>query len=188
MTELREFQLDSGWWVRCETVPPLAIAGIRGNRKYWLPHPPELEVKTLAGSEKVTAPYESEEYQAYLRQVEDTRARIERDQQNFAYDVGVAEWSRDGKKWLDKPPEGWKLDVRILEAQGITAEDVNVRAAWIMYGLIRTNGDLVKINEAIFATEMRPIMGAEVDAVEDFFRGDVEGGAAERSGEGSTEE
>ena len=188
MTELQEFQLGSGWWVRCETVPPLAIAGIRGNRKYWMPHPPEIEVKTVAGSEKVTAPYQSEEYQAYLRQMEETQARIERDQQHFAYDVGVVEWSKDGKTWINKPPEDWKLDTRILEVQGLEESDINPRTAWIMYGLIRSNRDLVKINEAIFAADMRPITGAEVSSAEDFFRGDVEGDTAEGSGAGVTEE
>jgi hypothetical protein len=186
MNEL-QIQLDSGWWVRCETVPPLAVAGIRENRKYWLPHPPEIEVKTVAGSEKITAPYQSEKYQAYSRQVEEMQTRIERDQRNFTYALGVVEWSEDGEKWSDKPPKGWKPNPRILEAQGLEEGDIEARTAWIIYGLIRTNSDLIKINQAVLSREMNPITGEEVSAVEDFFRSDVEGDAAEGGGEGSAE-
>jgi hypothetical protein len=181
-------KLDSGWWVRCQTVPPLAIAGIRSNPKYWLPPPPEVQQKTKAGTETMTAPYSSPEYQEYLKELEEKRAAIERDQQHFAYEIGVIEWSQDEKKWVDQPPKGWKCDSRILKVQGLSEGDIEPRTAWIMFYLIRSTKDLNAISDAVFAGEMQTIREGEVGAAEDLFRDNLQGDTPQGTGEGDTDE
>jgi len=92
-----ELELSSGWRVRVQPVPPLAVVEVQSGAEFQYPAPPLVEVETLAGSETVPAPDGSPEqatYWAACRQVDQRRERVTRD---FTYDYGIAAWSEDGK-------------------------------------------------------------------------------------------
>lgn len=159
-----ELELSSGWRVRVQPVPPLAVVEVQSGAEFQYPAPPMVEVKTLAGEETVPAPDGSPEqagYWAACRQVDQRRERVTRD---FTYDYGIAAWSEDGEDWLTDPPVGWTLPAPLQKRLG----KHDPRLAWIKYGLILSNDDLGAINRVLYS--MRPVPEAAVRSAEENFQ------------------
>lgn len=179
---LTELLLDSGWWVRCRKVPPIASYGIMDREEFWMPPPPMVTVETMkgAGSETMAAPVGSPEYQAYEQQ----RAKVE-SARNFAvmtfvYAYGVHSWSKDRKKWSREVPEGWELDDEIRDVAAHVPD--KIRTQFIIYELISTQRDQMQVEKVCRPTDLRALLAEEVQAAEDMFPGDVEGDAAAGDG------
>ena len=167
--QYKELFLQSGWWVRVQPFPPMAVTGIMNKPEFWEPPPPKVEVKTRGGSEWVDAPFNSPEFDEYVKTRREIEVNRQREWQEAGYVHGIVEWSEDQKKWTSKVPTGWKLSPVIEKELGKVDRD----RAWKLYGLMVTNDDLNAVRMAVFPSSMDTIVEGEQQAAEDSFRDPV---------------
>jgi len=168
--------------VRCRSVPPLAPQGAMNRPELWYPPPPKIKVKTVAGEELVDAPDGSPEMVEYLRKSWEVSQLREQYGSEFAYAYGVVEWSDDeGKTWNKDVPKDWEIDPIIKEYMSFAP--TSRRAAFVLYELMKSANDLMKLNRAIYVTEETPVTGEEVQSAEDSFLDSVSGEESEGVGE-----
>lgn len=170
MDNVVELQLESGWWVRCQPVPPLAIAGVHDKPEFWYPPPPTIEVSVQKGKTTETVPApdgspEQDEYYEKCREIDQARERLG---QEFCYDYGILAWSEDQKKWQDEPDSKWELNERLASRLGVKPS--GDRVAFIMYQLLGTPKDLRDVHQVIYSIDQRTLEDGEVQAAIDTFR------------------
>jgi hypothetical protein len=166
---VKELYLQSGWWVRVQPFPPMAVQGIMNKPEFWEPPPPKVEIKTKGGSEWVDAPFNSPEWDEYVKARREVEIARQTEWQQAGYEYGIVEWSEDQKKWTDKVPAGWKLSPVIEKQLG----KVDRVKAWKLYGLMITNTDFDAVRRAVFPSTMEPLMEGELQASEDSFPDNV---------------
>jgi hypothetical protein len=161
----------------------MATYGIMDRPEFWMPDPPMTTIETLkgAGSEIIPAPLGSSEREAYDRKRSEIESARNFAMTEFAVAYGVVEWSRDKEKWSKAPPKGWELDPEIREVLSRVSE--KKRTQFIMYELIVTPRDQMRVERVCRPVDMGPVLAEEVQAAEDMFQGDVEGDSAEGDGE-----
>jgi hypothetical protein len=160
-----ELKLSSGWRVRVQPVPPLAVTELYADPRFRYPEPPMVEVETLAGKEIVPAPDDSPELAEYQEKCREINQQREKEGRDFSFDYGIMAWSEDGETWLTEPPAGWTLPAPLKKWLGV---DYDPCLAWKKYSLAVSNDDLGAVNRVLYS--MRPVPEAAVRSAEESFQ------------------
>ncbi|WP_347245703.1 hypothetical protein [Thermogutta sp.] len=125
---------QQGVVITLRRVPAYAMANVGSEIR--LPKEPLVEVKTVAGIERVPALQGSPERLQYERELEDALAAQERARLCFAVNYGVVEW-KDGRVTRTQPPDDWELDPLLGNIS-----TGNRRVDYILFELLTAPDDL----------------------------------------------
>jgi hypothetical protein len=169
---MEELTLSDGVILRLEPTPSLAVSEVIDlYPELATPPLPEVEHVTKFGKEKLPAKKGEEQFAEWLKLVDEVKAKREKAQSDFMWDVGVLEWSHDdGKTWEDEAPEGWEMPKR-LARHGFAPSLFGTRVDYIKYHLLRYGRDTNVASRIVYGATS-PLTAEEVAAAREMFPGD----------------
>ncbi len=149
LSKYTEVVTDAGTTLYCRVVPPFAQTAV--HRRMPDPPLPRVEVTSASGDSKEThiALPGTPEHDAYMQAKEAHRREFGLALQRFTITYGVVAWRfAPGEPAQVDPPDGWEIPdtLRDYGVKQLTGPDY--RAQYILYELILTDKDLVKVEMA----------------------------------------